>query len=104
MLYQAVTDSLARNINDSLAERQREFNAQRRIVGRDVGTRRTTAANFDELIRSNWPLAEVGFCVTLSGNLLSPSPLGPPVAREFYVGQRQLSRATRRARKFIGTH
>jgi signal transduction histidine kinase len=44
-----------------------------------------TAAKFDELIRSNWPLAEVGFCVTLTGNLLSPSPLGPPVSRDFYT-------------------
>jgi signal transduction histidine kinase len=84
LLYQAVTDSLARNVNDALAERQREFNASVESVVAS-GTSATTAANFDELIRSNWPLAEVGFCVTLTGNLLSPSPLGPPVSREFYT-------------------
>jgi signal transduction histidine kinase len=84
LLYQAVTDSLARKINDSLAERQREFNASvESLIA--TSSPAQTAANFDELIRSNWALAEVGFCVTLTGNLLSPSPLGPPVSREFYI-------------------
>src|SRR5262249_22741772 len=33
---------------------------------------RIIAAGFDERIRRAWPLAEVGFCVTLSGDLLAP--------------------------------
>src|SRR6185436_12449297 len=41
------------------------------------------AAQFDDEIRRRWPLAEVGFCVTLSGKLLSPSPNARAEAKTF---------------------
>ncbi|MEP6664590.1 MAG: HAMP domain-containing sensor histidine kinase, partial [Verrucomicrobiota bacterium] len=34
---------------------------------------RALATKFDEQLRQRWSLAEVGFCVTLSGKILSPS-------------------------------
>jgi signal transduction histidine kinase len=40
---------------------------------------------FDDALRQSWPLADVGFVVTLSGNLLSPSPFGRPDARNFCI-------------------
>src|SRR5436190_13042503 len=84
LLYQGVTDTFAKDINDYLAEQQREFNAQVEslLAGADA---RASAASFDERLRKSWLLAEVGFCVTLSGNLLCPSPTNSPVARIFCV-------------------
>jgi len=79
-----VTDTFAKDINDYLAEQQREFNAQVEslVTGADA---RASAVSFDERLRKSWPLAEVGFCVTLSGNLLCPSPTSSPEARTFCV-------------------
>src|SRR5208282_5845641 len=45
----------------------------------------TMAAQFDSELRSRWPLAEIGFCVTLSGRILSPSPNARAEARTFYT-------------------
>ena len=82
LLCQAVTDSFAREINDYLAEQQREFTAQ--VESFTAGTDlRTRAVGFDAHLRKHWPLAEVGFAVTLSGSLLSPSPTSSPAARMF---------------------
>src|ERR1041385_371503 len=60
LICQGVTDTLARTVNDSLAARQVEFSAQ---VENLAGTNepRAIAARFDELLHTNWPLAEVGF-------------------------------------------
>src|ERR1051325_7007916 len=62
LLYQNVTDALARTINDSLADHQREFSVQvESLAGTNAPL--AIAGNFDELIHTNWPLAEVGFSV-----------------------------------------
>jgi len=83
LLCQRATDGLAQNIAVYLAQRQQEFSARVESLAdghdaHDVGGR------FDDDIRSHWDLAEVGFCVTLSGRILSPSPNGRPQARTFY--------------------
>lgn len=85
LLYQGVTDSLATTINDYIAEQQREFNAQVEAFtsGKDA---QAVALQFDQQLRTNWPLVEVGFCVTMSGNLLCPScppPANVPELRTF---------------------
>src|ERR1041385_181752 len=84
LLYQGVTDALARTVNDSLTAHQVEFSAQVETLA-GTNTPALIAKTFDELIHTNWPLAEVGFSVTLAGNLGSPTPLSRPVAREFYL-------------------
>src|ERR1019366_4124090 len=73
LLDQRVTDALAQSISDYLAQRQQEFSAQVEslVAGNDA---RSTGARFDTEIRQRWPLAEVGFCVTLAGKILSPTP------------------------------
>ena len=73
LLDQRVTDALAQSISDYLAQRQQEFSAQVEslVAGNDA---RSTGTRFDTEIRQRWPLAEVGFCVTLAGKILSPVP------------------------------
>ena len=82
LLDQRVTDSLAQNISDYLAQRQQEFSAQVETLVGDKDAREV-AAQFDKQLRRNWPLAEVGFCVTLSGKILSPAPNTRPEAQMF---------------------
>lgn len=82
LLYQTVTDSFAKEINDFLAEQQRQFVE---IVENLVTNTepRAKAAQFDDQLRAVWPLAEVGFAVTLEGTLLCPSPTARPETRLF---------------------
>jgi signal transduction histidine kinase len=83
LLCQHVTDTLAQNISDYLAQRQQEFGTQVEslLAGRDA---RTAAVRFDSELRQRWPLADVGFCVTVSGQILSPAPNAHGEARTFY--------------------
>jgi len=72
-LFQSVTDSVAREINDYLLAQQQQFDGLvELLVTNDVP--RDAAAGFDNKLRTTWPAAEVGFCVTLTGDLLCPSP------------------------------
>src|SRR5665213_843034 len=83
LLYQRVTDSLAQNISDYLSQRQQEFSARvENLVGDNDP--REVAAQFDDQLRRNWPLAEIGFCVTLSGKILSPAQNARSEAQTFY--------------------
>ncbi|HTY89527.1 MAG TPA: histidine kinase dimerization/phospho-acceptor domain-containing protein, partial [Candidatus Acidoferrum sp.] len=84
LLCQQVTDALAAKISDFLAQQQQAFGAQVEslLAGRDA---RAAAAQFDAELRRRWPLAEVGFCVTVSGQILSPSPNARADARTFYL-------------------
>jgi signal transduction histidine kinase len=77
-----VTDALAQNISDYLAQRQQEFSAQVESLAANRDAQ-SVAAQFDNQIRQRWPLAEVGFCVTLSGKILSPPPNARPAAQMF---------------------
>jgi signal transduction histidine kinase len=83
LLYQGVADTLAKEVQDALAEDQRAFAAK---VSELLRHRKPAeaAASFDENLRTNWPLAEVGFVVSLKGELLAPPPFGRPEARTFY--------------------
>lgn len=84
LLLQGVADRLTQQANDYLSERQREFAAQVEslLAGREPGQ---VARQFDVDLKRVWPLAEVGFAVTLDGRILNPTPLDGPVAREFYL-------------------
>jgi signal transduction histidine kinase len=84
LLCQHVTDALAQNIADYLAQQQQTFSAQVETLaaGKDA---LALAAEFDSELRAHWPLAEVGFCVTLSGRILSPSLNARSEARTFYA-------------------
>ena len=73
LLDQRVTDALAHNIADYLAQQQQAFAAQVETLA-SGDTPQALAAQFDDQLRRRWPLAEVGFCVTASGKILSPVP------------------------------
>ena len=82
LLYQGVADARARAVQEALTEYQHAFTAA--VTGL-VGDRppRDAARSFDDLLRRDWPLAQVGFAVTLSGDLLSPPASGRAEARKF---------------------
>src|ERR1017187_4858103 len=82
LLDQRVTDALAQTISDYLAQRQQEFSGQVESLAGNSNPR-AVAAQFDNELRQHWPLAEVGFCVTLSGKILSPPPNARPEAQMF---------------------
>jgi signal transduction histidine kinase len=84
LLLQGLADRLARDAETYLDERQREFVAQVEALMAE-STPADLSRRFDDALRQSWPLADVGFVVTLSGNLLSPSPFGRPDARTFCI-------------------
>ena len=82
LLLQGLADQLARDAETYLDERQREFVSQVETLLAGT-TPADLSRRFDDVLRQAWPFADVGFAVTLSGNLLSPSPMGRPDARNF---------------------
>jgi signal transduction histidine kinase len=81
---QGLAGALVRQINGVILEKRREFNQQvDELIS--TGNARETAGSFDNLLKERWPLAEVGFVVSLqgSGPVLSPSLFGSPEARTF---------------------
>ncbi|HTB83484.1 MAG TPA: HAMP domain-containing sensor histidine kinase [Candidatus Sulfotelmatobacter sp.] len=86
LLCQRVTDTLAQTISDHLAQQQQEFAAQVESLAISNNPD-ALAVGFDDQIRRAWPLAEVGFSVTLSGpvtcTLTSPTPAAGPAAQRF---------------------
>jgi signal transduction histidine kinase len=84
LLSQAEADRLARAVAGAITERQREFAqyVESLLASQQA---RDVAAGFDERLRQAWPVAEVGFVVTLNGDLLAPSVFGCAAAREFRV-------------------
>ena len=83
LLCQRVTDALAQRIADYLAQQQQDFSAQVEMIVADKDAR-AVANQFDGTIRQRWPLAEVGFCVTRAGKILSPSVNTRSEAKTFY--------------------
>ena len=85
LLYQGVTDSLAKAVNDYITQQQHEFSSQVQALT-SAKNPRAIASEFDQDLRTKWPLVEVGFCVTLSGNLICPTcppPFNTPELRSF---------------------
>jgi len=82
LLDQRATDTLAQEVANYLAQQQQEFSAQVENLAA-AGDPHKLAAQFDDQLRRQWPLAEVGFCVTTSGKILSPPPNSSPAAQMF---------------------
>ena len=71
LLYQGVADSLAQQVQQQIAEQQREF-AQRVETFFGKQEPAALAPQFDDYLRQTWPLADVGFVVSLGGALTCP--------------------------------
>jgi signal transduction histidine kinase len=82
LLYQGTTDRVAEQIREVVSELETEFGDKVEALAQDRSPR-ALGGNFDREIRSAWPMAEVGFCVTLDGAVLSPSLLGDREAKDF---------------------
>src|SRR5512133_3965204 len=75
LLYQGVADATAKQVQDTLAEDERAFTLEADRLAHEPNSQKAVNA-FDDLLRTNWPLAQVGFVVTLTGEILSPPPFG----------------------------
>ncbi len=72
LLYQGVADSIAKEAANLLAEHQREFARQVEALLAD-NKPIDIAGSFDERLRKDWSLADVGFAVSLDGQFFSPN-------------------------------
>src|SRR5206468_9512144 len=71
LLYQGVADSVAKEAAGRIAEHQREF--ARHVEALLAGNQPMDIAGaFDGRLRKDWPLAEVGFAVSLAGQVYCP--------------------------------
>jgi signal transduction histidine kinase len=82
LLYQGTADALVKAVEAYIAERQREFglHVETLLTG---GAPSEVAAAFDNRLRATWTLAQVGFVVSLDGNVLAPSLYSRPEAKDF---------------------
>jgi len=74
LLYQGVADAVATSVQNALIDNQREFTAKVSsfVRGRDA---QSLASTFDDVLRKDWPLAQVGFVVSMTGgDMACPSP------------------------------
>jgi signal transduction histidine kinase len=72
LLYQGVADALAKTVQDALTGYQSSFRLETEKLLRE-GNSQEISRSFDERLRRDWPLAQVGFAVTLRGEILSPA-------------------------------
>jgi len=82
LLCQGVADHAANNVQEMLAEYQRAFEANVTALLR-TGSPTDIAKTFHETLRAKWPLAQVGFVVTLRGDFLCPAPYESAEANKF---------------------
>src|SRR5688572_6980205 len=71
LLYQNVADSLAQNAQSFLDAQQTSFS---QIMGDALRVHKPDdfVKFFDEYLRTNWPLAEIGFVVSPGGEVVVP--------------------------------
>jgi signal transduction histidine kinase len=82
LLYQGVADTLAREASGLLKDTEHEFVTRVQAMLATTSPRQL-ANQFDDRLRTNCPFARVGCSVSLTGEILSPSPRGSPEARSF---------------------
>jgi signal transduction histidine kinase len=82
LLYQGVADGIAKSVQDALSDYQRDFAGKVAGLVHDHNPAEA-AKTFDGQLRKDWPLAQVGFAVTLTGEIVSPSPYDRPETRLF---------------------
>jgi hypothetical protein len=82
LLFQTICDRKANDLQQYLLTCQHEFSEKvsSLLPGVDAVE---TAKSFDDMVRKYWPLAEVGFVVTTTGQILSPRVYGRAEARDF---------------------
>src|SRR5262245_7230953 len=84
LLYQNLVDTQARAVAEQLEKSQREFAYKVESLFKG-GSSSNIAPKFDALMRQEWTLAEVGFAVSIEGQVIAPSLLEGAQARQFRV-------------------
>jgi len=84
LLYQRVTDTLAKEVADRLIQEQQDFSAVAESLAATNGAY-AVSVQFDRQLQQRWPLAEIGFCVTLSGNISCPQASAGLAAQRFLL-------------------
>src|SRR5690348_3999671 len=87
LLWQGVADRVATQVQDGLQQVQHEFVTKVATLLREHSSQEL-AKMFDQTLRQNWSFAQVGFAVTLSGNILSPAPQAERDAQQFLMDNR----------------
>ncbi|HAV63373.1 MAG TPA: hypothetical protein DCY13_13530 [Verrucomicrobiales bacterium] len=84
LLFQAAVDRLAALVNEQLLEHRRQFarEVEELLAQRPASE---TATEFHALLTGKWPLAEVGFAVSLNGEVMAPTVFDGLAAREFRI-------------------
>jgi signal transduction histidine kinase len=82
LLYQGTADALAKQMQDALVDYQHLFTLKVDGLLRDHKSGDITQT-FDDALRKDWQLVQVGFVVTLGGQLTCPSPYSRPEAKTF---------------------
>ena len=82
LLYQGVADAVATEAQSLLNSYEHDFAG---LVGLMLAGHnpQEVTASFDDQLRQRWPMAQVGFAVSLTGAILSPSPLARPETKVF---------------------
>jgi signal transduction histidine kinase len=83
-LFQTVANSFAAQSETLISDKQREFaNTVEALLA--TAPVSEVANTFDERLRKTWPWADVGFALTVDGNVTSPNMLGRTEGRRFRV-------------------
>ena len=83
IISQNITDVLAKKVQERLEESRATFlEATQRLLKRNPSPQ-ALAGNFNQMLRAEWNLAEVGFAVDLKGAIYSPKPQQSAVAKTF---------------------
>ena len=83
-LLKGDSDRMAASVARRIDELQRDFSLRvESLLGKEKP--HDLAPRFDPLIREVWPLATLGFAVSLKGEVRSPRVLGSPEARLFLL-------------------
>src|SRR5213596_577380 len=72
LLYQGVADALAGTVQDTIAEHQRTFSLKVAALCASGSNLMQQVPGFDQSLRKDWPLAQVGFVVTSAGVIACP--------------------------------
>ena len=88
LLYQGAAESTAKDVLVHVEGRRREFRA---LVDKLTGNQTVgeAADKFDTRLRQIWPLAQIGFVVTLDGQMLAPALFADAAARKFRLENHQ---------------
>lgn len=82
LLYQGTCAGYVKDVSEFLGTRQKEFarHVELLLATRDP---QDVAGRLDDELLKTWPMAEVGFAVSLDGHVLAPPLLARPEARRF---------------------